>query len=81
LIPHERTASRTSSAPWWTTITIRDGRTAATFLSDHHSAGRPQIGCRTFGVPERRRLPLPAARTTAASDDPARDDVGNSVLS
>ena len=43
------------------------GFAAAASWSTCHSAGRPQIGCRTLGVADFSRLPLPAARTTAAS--------------
>ena len=32
-----------------------------------HNAGLPQIGCRTLGLADFSRLPLPAARTTAVS--------------
>ena len=32
-----------------------------------HRTGRPQMGCRTLGVEDFSRLPLPAASTTAAS--------------
>src|SRR5437773_5869083 len=50
-----------------TTTTIFDGRVAATPWRTCHSAGGPQMGCSTFGVADLRRLPSPAASTTAVS--------------
>ena len=49
VIPHEETASRTSSAPWPTTITIFDGRATRAVCRTCQSSGRPATGCRTLG--------------------------------
>ena len=64
----DATASRTSSAPCPTTITIFEGRAARTVCSTCQSNGRPATGCSTLGTDDRNRLPFPAARITAARE-------------
>src|SRR5687768_6567209 len=67
-MPHDSTASRTSSAPWPTTTMILEGFAARTTWRVCHRTGRPQTGWSTLGRSDRSRFPRPAARTTAASD-------------
>ncbi len=43
----------------------REPVAATAASSTYASMGRPQMGCSTLGVPERMRVPSPAASTTA----------------
>src|SRR3954451_525811 len=61
--PSGRIGSSARSGPP-TTTTFRAPAACAAAMAQR-TIGRPQIGCRTFGVFERIRVPCPAARTTA----------------
>ena len=64
--PWAATSGSTCSRPLPTTTTVRCGPSSSTLASKCSSIGRPAIGCSTLCRSDFIRVPLPAARITAA---------------